>query len=155
MTRVRICLRNDEDSLFLSRPSRFTNLLPFHPMPRVFVSVVDQIQTLRLAWRKYSPDAVISGMTLAEFEAATAEPLDLRKEISRLNIELSSARAKRDDADLATRKLVESVVYAIKGMPENGGNSVFYGLLGYVRDSEKKTGKVRRKRQTPPNLEVI
>lgn len=94
-------------------------------------------------------------MTLAEFEAATAEPLDLRKEISRLNVELSSARAKRDDADLATRKLVESVVYAIKGMPENGGNSVFYGLLGYVRDSEKKTGRVRRKRQSPPDLEVI
>jgi hypothetical protein len=94
-------------------------------------------------------------MTLAEFEAATAEPLDLRKEISRLNIELSTARAKRDDADLAARKLVECMVYAVKGMPENGGNSVFYGLLGYVRDSEKKTGKGRRKRQSPPNLEVI
>jgi hypothetical protein len=40
-------------------------------------------------------------------------------------------------------------------MPENGGNSVFYGLLGYVRDSEKKTGRVRRKRQSPPDLEVI
>jgi hypothetical protein len=58
-------------------------------MPRVFVSVVDQIQSLRLAWREYCPDAVISGMTLAEFEAATAEPLATRQEIDRLIIQLN------------------------------------------------------------------
>jgi hypothetical protein len=124
-------------------------------MPRVFPSVVDQIQTLRLAWRQASPGAVIAGMTLAEFEAATTEPLTTRQEIERLNIQLNSARTKRDIADVAARDLLEVVVSGVKGTPEFGANSVLYGLLGYVRRSERKTGKVRKKRPSPPTLEVI
>ncbi len=124
-------------------------------MPRVYPSIADQIETMRRAWRQASPGAVIAGMTLAEFEAATAEPLATRQEIERLNILLNSARTKRDIADVAARDLLEVVVSGVKGTPEFGADSVLYGLLGYVRRSERKTGKVRKKRQSPPNLEVL
>ena len=124
-------------------------------MPRVFISVIDQIQNTRLAWREYAPDEVIAGMTLAEFETATAEPITLRKEIDRLGVELDSTRAKRDDADVAVRNLLESVAHSVRGMPEHGADSVLYGLLGYVRCSEQKTGKIRTKHLTPPKLEVL
>ncbi len=119
-------------------------------MPRVFPSVADQIHAIRLAWRQASPSAVIAGMTLAEFEAATTEPLATRQEIERLNIQLNCARTKRDIADVAARDLLELVVSGVKGTPEFGANSVLYGLLGYVRRSERKTGKVRKTRPSPP-----
>lgn len=94
-------------------------------------------------------------MTLAEFEAANEAPLRLRREIESLTLELIGKKAKRDDADRATRASLLMLADSVKGTPGYGPNGPLYGALGYIRNSEKKSGLVRKIRTQSTNITEI
>jgi hypothetical protein len=50
-------------------------------MAKIAKTIVNRTGAFLAAWREMAPDAVFAGMTLAEFEVASAPPLDLRDEI--------------------------------------------------------------------------
>lgn len=107
----------------------------------------DRIVSFITSWGELAPDVEFAGMTLAEFEAATAPPKAKRKEIGELLALLAAKRQERDLADEEALKLVNMVLNSIKADLRFGDNSGLYRSLGYVTKSDRKTGLVRKKRK--------
>jgi hypothetical protein len=124
-------------------------------MAKPLNEVIDRLKSFTAAWRATAPNEQFARMTLAEFEAANEAPLRLRREIESLTVELIGKKAKRDDADRATRASLLMLADSIKGTPGYGPNSPLYGALGYIRYSEKKSGLVRKIKTPPTNITEV
>ena len=107
-------------------------------------NTITRILTFRAAWRELAPDASFAGKTLAEFEEASAPPLNLRDEIVALETQLVGKKAAKLDAEVAANELLDLVVNSVRGTPGFGPDSALYRALGYVRKSERKSGLTRR-----------
>jgi hypothetical protein len=90
------------------------------------------------------PDATFAGMTLAEFEEASAAPLNLRDGIMALETQLEGTKAAMSIADLAAAELLDLVVNSVRGTPGFGQDCALYRALGYVRKSDRKSGLTRK-----------
>jgi hypothetical protein len=113
-------------------------------MPRVTNSIIDRIRTFRAAWRELAPDGTFAGMTLAEFEAASAGPLNLRAEIAVLETQWEGKKTETSIADATVNELLNLVVNSVRGTPGFGADCALYKALGYVRKSERKSGLTRK-----------
>ncbi len=114
-------------------------------MAKTLDYTTDRIQTFITSWGQLAPDVEFSGMTLAQFELATAAPQAKRKEIGPLLALLSAKRQERDIADQEALALVERVLNSIRGHVDFGPNSGLYSSLGYVTKATRKSGLVRKK----------
>ena len=110
----------------------------------------EKIERMLNAWRTLAPDKSFAGMTLAQFEAATAPSTAARQKIDALEAQLAEAYAERDRADEAFETKSKQVVAGVLADPTEGPDSPLYGAFGYTRASEQKTGLTRRKRTQPP-----
>lgn len=110
----------------------------------------EKIERMLNAWRTLAPDKIFAGMTLAQFEAATAPSTAARRKIDALEAQLVEAYAARDHADDTFETKAKQVVAGVLADPTEGDDSPLYGALGYTRASEQKTGLTRRKRNTSP-----
>ncbi|WP_193212244.1 hypothetical protein [Luteolibacter marinus] len=108
----------------------------------------------RAAWRELAPDQAFAGMTLAEFEAATAPPIALREEIVALEKQLEGKKTARSMADQEAANVLELVVNSVRGTPGHGPDGELYRAFGYVRKSERRTG-LTRKRASPDAAENV
>ena len=88
-------------------------------------------------------------MTYAQFETACEVPLALRDEILALDTQRNGKKTEREQADLVARDMLDLVVNAVRGTPSHGKDSALYRALGYVRQSERKSG-LTRKLSIPP-----
>jgi hypothetical protein len=61
-----------------------------------------------------------------------------------LENKLIAAQNQRDDADQISSDTVQLVVNAIKGDTTEGPDSELYEAMGYVRNSERKSGLQRK-----------
>lgn len=113
-------------------------------MPRISTTIVDRIQTFLASWRELAPAATFAGMTLAEFEVASAAPLTLRSDIVALEKQLEGKKTEKSDADLIANELLDLVVNSVRGTRGFGGDSALYRAFGYVRKSERKSGLTRK-----------
>ena len=109
---------------------------------------MERIETFSAAWREMAPDASFAGMSLAEFEGASAAPLTLRAEISDLELQLIGKKAERAIADVAAGELLSLVVNSVRGTPGHGEDSPLYRAFGYVRKSERRSGLTRKERES-------
>ena len=100
------------------------------------------------AWRELAAEESFGGMTVAEFEAATAEMETVRKRIITVETTLTGLRMDRDRADQAARELFIQVAHGVRGNLSYGEDSALYRGMGYVRKSERKSG-LRRKTKKP------
>ena len=107
-------------------------------------SMVERIRLFKAAWNEQAPTESFAGMTYAQFEAACADALALREEILQLDIQREGKRTEREQADLTARNLCDLVVNSVRGTPGHGKDSALYRALGYVRQSERKSGLTRR-----------
>jgi hypothetical protein len=110
----------------------------------------EKIERMLNGWRTLAPDKTFAGLTLAQFEAATAPSTAARRKIDALEAQLDEAYAERDRADEAFDTRAKQVVAGVLADPTEGDDSPLYGALGYTRASEQKTGLTRRKRNTSP-----
>lgn len=108
--------------------------------------IVNRIKVIRAAWRDIAPDATFAGMTLAEFEAASEAPLQLRADMTALQTKLRGMKASQADVDKAANELADLVVNSVKGTPGFGQNSPLYSAFGYIRKMDRKSGLTLKRR---------
>ena len=111
----------------------------------------ERLADLINGWQTEAPAASFAGKTLDEFKLAVKSSVDRRAEITTLETQLLVKQDNRDDADKVTWPLVLQVVNSIKGDVAYGEDSALYEAIGYVRKSERQTGKTNKpKPATPP-----
>jgi hypothetical protein len=99
------------------------------------------------AWSVLRPNKSFSGMTLEDFKKAVAPSGATRAEVAEAERLMRLAVERRDDADTLSRKLVQRVVNAVKGDPEEGEDGELYSAMGYVpRTVRNSLQSVRRTR---------
>jgi hypothetical protein len=89
-------------------------------------------------------------MTLEQFKTKIKPSLDARELIDTLDNQLIAAADQRDTSDIESMKQYNFVVNSIKGDPEEGEDGELYEAAGYVRKSERKSGKTNKKKNTSP-----
>ena len=107
----------------------------------------EKLATVLQAWKDLRPTKSFAGMTLEQFTAKVKPSLDERDAIDTLNNQLLAASDRRDIADVESMALVLLVVNAVKGDVTEGEDGELYEALGYVRKSERKTGKTNKKKK--------
>ncbi len=123
-------------------------------MPKLVNVVVERVQVFRSSWKELAPEATFAGMTFAEFEVASAPPLDLRDEIVALEKQMEGKKTARSDADIAAVELLDLVVNSVRGTPGFGQDCGLYRAFGYVRKSERKSGLTRKGPKPAANANV-
>jgi hypothetical protein len=109
--------------------------------------IEEKLERTLNAWRTLAPDKTFGGMTLAQFEAATAASKTTRALIVELQDKVAQAMANRDAADDETAIKIQYVVNGVRADPTEGPDSALYAALGYTRDSERKTGLTRKRKE--------
>ena len=94
-------------------------------------------------WEEKAPLAVFGGMTLSQFKDIIQPSVDARKKIKSLEIQTTTERVARNNADVVTLAGCHKAVNGVKSHPEFGENSPLYKAMGYVPTDERKTGLVR------------
>lgn len=107
----------------------------------------DKIVTVLKAWTSNRPQKTFSGMTLAEFNEAVKDSIELRKKISAARVVLEALLVERAAADARSMQVVQRVVNAVIADPTEGADCELYELMGYVRKSKRASGLTRGKRR--------
>ena len=89
-------------------------------------------------------------MTLDQFTAKIQPSLDARGHIDDLENDMTAALVERDTADVESNKQLLLVVNAVKGDPAEGEDGELYAAMGYVRKSDRATGKTNKKKAAAP-----
>ena len=106
-------------------------------------AIAARINDTIAAWEEHAPQAMFSGLTLAQYKTRVKPSLDARTTISDLQLQLNGARVARDNADVESSDVTLSVASSVKGDPNFGENSAFYSALGYVRKDDRRSGLTR------------
>ena len=109
----------------------------------------DKLAAVLKAWKDLRPTKSFAGMTLAQFTTKVQPSLDARVLIDTLNNQLTAAMDERDTADVESMKQLLLVVNAVKGDPAEGEDGELYDAMGYVRKSERASGKTNKTKPTP------
>lgn len=110
----------------------------------------ERLQRLINAWETLRPTKSFAGMTLEQFKAKVAPSLNARQQLSALREQVVLSRTERHQHDVVANNLVNLVVNAIKGDPDEGEDGALYAALGYVRKSARRSGLTRKGQTTPP-----
>lgn len=105
------------------------------------------------SWAEYAQDKNFAGMTLAEFEVKSKEPLDVRKELGDARTKVSGLILKREKADDTLNEDLLLIAHAIRADKDLGEDSPLYRSLGFVPKSERRTGRCRGDSPAPPLTE--
>ncbi len=97
------------------------------------------------AWKDLAAAKTIGDLTLVQAEESLKPSFDARNEITAGENLLLSRINSRETADKASLKLVKRLINAIKADTELGEDSDLYEAVGYIRASERRTGKRRSK----------
>ena len=110
-----------------------------------------ETQLVLKAWEEKAKTKTFGGMTLDQYKARIKPSYDARGLIKSLDVQMTTAIADREDADVETLAANQDVVKGVVGDKEFGEDSALYEAMGYVRKSERKSGLSRK--QTPPPAE--
>jgi hypothetical protein len=108
----------------------------------------EKIALVLKAWKDVCPTKSFAGMTLAQFTAKVQPSLDARDQLDTLADQTTAAETDRDNADVESMKQVNLVVNAVKGDPTEGEDGELYAAMGYVRKSDRSTGKTNKTKTT-------
>jgi hypothetical protein len=103
-------------------------------------------EKLLASWLEFAPGATFAGFTLAQFEEASMEPLQVRKTMEAAKTKLAGLKLKRDKAEETLNEKLVLIANSIRGTPEYGQDCELYRSLGFIPKSERKTGTVARKK---------
>jgi hypothetical protein len=109
----------------------------------------EKIASVLKAWKDVCPTKSFAGMTLVQFTAKVQPSLDARDRLDTLADQTTAAETDRDNADVESIKQVNLVVNAIKGDPTEGEDGELYAAMGYVRKSDRSTGKTNKSKPQP------
>ena len=101
---------------------------------------LDRINKTATAWETHRAAKLFANMTLEQFREKIAPSLTARATIARLESELTATISQREMADAASLAAIDAVVKAVVADQTEGEDGEFYEALGYVRESERKSG---------------
>jgi hypothetical protein len=99
------------------------------------------------SWAEYAQNKSFAGMTLAEFEVKSKEPLEVRKDLGDARTKVSGLILKRDKADDSLNEDLILIAHAIRADKDFGEDCPLYRSLGFVPKSERK--RARRSAEPP------
>jgi hypothetical protein len=99
------------------------------------------------AWHNIAPAAKFGGTSVDELEQKTREAEQIRQEIFAAETRLSGLRLKRDQTERALADELIRLAYGVRGHPDYGGDSPFYRALGFVPNSENRSGRPRKRKE--------
>jgi hypothetical protein len=102
------------------------------------------------SWEEYAQGKSFAGMTLAEFDVKSEEPLNVRKDLADARTKVNGLILKRDKADDTHNEDLLLIAHAIRADKDLGEDCPLYRSLGFVPKSERK--KRRRKGKSPALL---
>jgi hypothetical protein len=105
------------------------------------------------SWEEYAQNKSFAGMTLAEFEVKSKEPLDVRKDLGDARTKVSGLILKRDKADDSLNEDLILIAHAIRADTELGEDCPLYRSLGFVPKSERKRARRSAESPAPPATE--
>src|SRR5689334_10094963 len=113
-------------------------------------------------WALLRPQKTFAGFTVESFKAAVAVSLDLRQQIAAHDVERQALIARRDDADVLSRKALRRVIHSIIADADEGEDGELYASIGYmprsarsVLQSVSRAKNAERAAEEPPPKEVI
>lgn len=121
-------------------------------MPTSAKSTEEKMDRMLNGWRTLAPDKTFGGMTLAQFEAALASSESARQRIKDLDDQRTQAATDRDASDETSAARMQQVVNGVLADPDFGPDSALYEALGCTRQSERKSGLTRTRKQPPTSL---
>jgi len=113
--------------------------------PKKAISKIDDVVK---AWTTLAPTSEFGGMTLEQFKALIKPSQNTREALDALDKQVTAAINARDAADAESLAKVKLVVNGVVGDPKFGPDSVLYEAMGYVRESERKSGLTRKGKKT-------
>lgn len=119
-------------------------------MRRVQKDLVTRVFEVTEAWERMRSQKKFYGLDLGGFKLSAHPYLEAREVIANLELELAHAVSKRDAAAAVLTDVVQGVVNAVKGDPEEGQYGELYAAMGYVPKNQRSTGLVRRRRKALP-----
>ena len=102
---------------------------------------MDRVET---GWKQNAGDDQFAEMTAAEYGIEIEKSRDIRRQIDIVESQLNDLTSRLDIIDKANLELTELVVNGVRGSRKHGPDSPLIGSMGYVRKSERKTGKTNR-----------
>lgn len=108
--------------------------------------ILDRAIDFLTVWKQFAPDAKFGNTSADELELKMREASEIRQEIQATETRLSGLRLKRDQTE---RKLADELIrlaHGVRGHPGFGGDSPFYRALGFVPNSENRSGRPRKPR---------
>jgi uncharacterized protein YllA (UPF0747 family) len=114
----------------------------------------DKVLVYRSAWSRLASDVAFGELTLDEFVQQTKPLLDLHDEIEDLQRKLASKKTEWAIVEEQNRLLLRRVSRGVEVKPGYGLNSQLYGDLGFVRLADRKSGMVRKTKNTNPSTDA-
>ena len=112
--------------------------------------IEEKLNKIRNAWRAEAADKTFGGMTLTQFEAEIAPSFTTRQELADIDAQRERVSNTRNDADEHSLAKADLVTAGVMGDPAFGKNSNLIEAMGYIRESEKKSGLTRKKEPASP-----
>lgn len=97
------------------------------------------------ALKTLAPGKTFAGISVADLEAQAAASDAPRAELEAIEDNKKQVIVTRDNEDVVTMRLCDSLVKAVVADPEFGDDSALYEAFGYVRKSDRKSGLTRKK----------
>jgi hypothetical protein len=96
------------------------------------------------AWEKQAADSKFSNLTLAQYRAQINATSALEKDIVGLERAVAGKREELVSARKGLSKISKSIVNAVRGDADHGSDSPLLASMGYVTDSQRKSGKTNK-----------
>jgi hypothetical protein len=105
-----------------------------------------KLQRVENAWETLAATKSFGGMTLPQFQTATAPSKTSRDLIEDLEDQMTQAIASRQAADATALAKIQLVVNGVLADPTEGPDSALYEAMGYTRKSERRSGLTTKRK---------
>ena len=109
---------------------------------------LNKVQQILTGWRSVAPDAVFCEMTLEQFEELVKPSLELERAMRHLKAEMAGLRQQFQASSRGSRSSALKIARAVRAHRDHGENSPLYAAMGYIRESDRKSGLTRKLRKT-------
>jgi hypothetical protein len=110
----------------------------------------ERVTQMNDVWAQAAPAAVFSGITQPQLDAKIKTAAAADQEIDDLEAALNLKKQFRDGLYDALNDDSVKVHLGIEGHPEFGKDHPILDPMGFVRDSQRKSGLTRRKKESKP-----
>jgi hypothetical protein len=118
-------------------------------MPVPTKRIRERVNQMNRAWKQGAPDAVFNGISQPQFDTKIKAAAAADQEIDQLEAALTLKKEVRDSLYAGLQDDSVKIVVGVKGDATFGDDHPLLEAMGFVRDSQKKSGLTRKKQSRP------